>query len=355
VKPPTQADTKYVAGASRGRRAGGIWLKRFLILGVAACLLWLAFRRTPLSEIIKTLALVQPWQVAVVLAINILFHILMGLRWWFLARDDVKPVRLVDMVLVRLSAFGISYFTPGPQLGGEPLQILFLRRQHGASLARAAATVIMDRLVELLAGFIFMLLGIASLLREGLLHNVASVSPAVLIPLALLMGWPLAHILLLGGGFYPISRLLRLMPAPRALRKFWRLTRAAEHLAGGFCQRRPRAVLAGLAASLLAPILAVMEYALITSFLGMRLTPGQVMAGWTAGWLSFLVPLPGALGALEGSQIIALGSFGITRAAALSAALLLRSRDVLFGGAGFVLAARFLHQAGLRRPSADAA
>jgi uncharacterized membrane protein YbhN (UPF0104 family) len=95
----------------------------------------------------------------------------------------------------------------------------------------------------------------------------------------------------------------------------------------------------------LAPILAVMEYGLITSFLGMQLGAWQIMAGWTAGWLSFLIPLPGALGALEGSQIIALGSFGIPRAAALGAALLLRARDLLFGGAGLLLAAREMHQA----------
>ena len=96
-----------------------------------------------------------------------------------------------------------------------------------------------------------------------------------------------------------------------------------------------------------------MEYALITSFLDMRLSPWQIVAGWTAGWLSFVVPLPGALGALEGSQIIALGSFGIPRAAALGAALVLRARDLLFGGAGFLIAARHVHRALSQSGTAD--
>lgn len=355
MKPHIEERVAYRAFSPQRRPPLRVWIIRVLMLALAVGLLGLAFLRTPISEIGRSLALVRPWQVAAILAINVLFHTLMGLRWWLVARKDIQPVRLWDMVLVRLSAYGISYFTPGPQLGGEPLQILFLRRQYAASLARAAATVTMDRLLELLSGFVFMLLGLASLLHEGLLQSAGSLPPVLLLPLLFVAGWPAVHIVLLSRGYYPISQMLGVLPAPRVLSKYWRLARAAEHLAGRFCQRRPGAVLAGLAASLLAPILAVMEYGLITSFLGMRLTAWQTMAGWTAGWLSFLIPLPGAIGALEGSQIIALGSFGIPRAAALGAALLLRARDLLFGGAGLLLAARQMHRAVDGSQSANAA
>ena len=339
------------AGPAQGNHTPGAHLGvPTVIVGCCLVLLWFALRNTPLSDITRTLMLLRPWQVGVILVVNTLFHLLMGLRWWFLARADIRRVRLRDMVLVRLGAFGLSYFTPGPQLGGEPLQILFLRRQHATSFARATAIVIMDRLVELLAGFVFMVLGIASLLHEGLLRNLQPLSLGLLLPLTLVMAWPPAHIFLLWRGQYPVSGALGLVPAPRALRKIWRLIRAAEHLAGRFCQRRPGAVLAGLGASLLAASLAVMEYALITSFLDMKLSGWQTIAGWTAGWFSFVVPLPGALGALEGSQVLALGSFGISRAAALGAAFVLRARDLMFGGAGFLIATHHLHRS-VRQPA----
>jgi hypothetical protein len=340
---PAKAADDSVRTASP-RRPGRAWIARVAILCLALLLLWWAFRGTPLAEIIRTLARLQPWQVGVVMVVNIAFHVLMGMRWWFLAKPDVSQVRLLDLVFVRLGAFGLSYFTPGPQLGGEPLQVLFLRLRHSASFARATSTVIMDRLVELLAGFFFMVLGVTALLREGLMQQVSSLQPALLVPLALVMAWPLVHIFLLWRGHYPVSGALSRIPWPRAARKLLRLTRASEHLAGRFCQRRPGAVIAALVATLLGASLAVMEYALVTSFLDIRLSAWQVMAGWTSGWLSFLIPLPGALGALEGSQVIALGSCGITSAAALGVALVLRARDLLFAGAGFVLAARQLQQ-----------
>jgi lysylphosphatidylglycerol synthase-like protein len=200
----------------------------------------------------------------------------------------------------------------------------------------------MDRLVELLAGIIILPVGLTALMREGLFRNAVAPSLAILFPLALVATWPAAHIVLLLRGAHPISSLLSAFRPPASLRKAWRLIRACEHLAGRFCQRRPGAVLAGLLVTLLGASLAVMEYALITSFLDMRLSLWRIMAGWTSGWLSFLFPAPGALGAFEGSQVVALGAFGVSNATALGAALVLRGRDLLFAGAGLLLAAREL-------------
>jgi uncharacterized membrane protein YbhN (UPF0104 family) len=54
--------------------------------------------------------------------------------------------------------------------------------------------------------------------------------------------------------------------------------------------------------------------------------------------LAFLLGLPGGLGALEASQVLALGWFGQPAAVAISIALLMRGRDLLNGGLGLLLA-----------------
>jgi uncharacterized membrane protein YbhN (UPF0104 family) len=84
--------------------------------------------------------------------------------------------------------------------------------------------------------------------------------------------------------------------------------------------------------------MAVMEYALITSLLNIDLSSWQTISAWTAGWVSFLVPVPAGLGALEASQVVALGLFGATAEAAIGVSLLMRGRDIFFGGAGLLLA-----------------
>jgi len=52
--------------------------------------------------------------------------------------------------------------------------------------------------------------------------------------------------------------------------------------------------------------------------------------------------LPGGLGALEASQVFALGFFGISAASAMSLALFMRARDLLIGGLGLLLAGRMI-------------
>ena len=88
----------------------------------------------------------------------------------------------------------------------------------------------------------------------------------------------------------------------------------------------------------------VSEFALIVKFLGIPLTAWQTIAAWTAGWLSLLVPLPGGLGALEASQVFALGMFGVPAALAIGVALVMRGRDLLIGGFGLLLASRALEK-----------
>jgi uncharacterized membrane protein YbhN (UPF0104 family) len=141
-------------------------------------------------------------------------------------------------------------------------------------------------------------------------------------------------------GIYPISAALR-AALPKFKRNKWiRFIIVAEQMAGLFCQRNPRALLSATAASLAAGAGMISEYMLITSFLGIDLHSWQTVAGWATSWLSFLVPVPGGLGALEASQVFTLDAFGISAALALSVVLLIRARDLLIGGLGLLLASR---------------
>jgi len=92
--------------------------------------------------------------------------------------------------------------------------------------------------------------------------------------------------------------------------------------------------------SLLSVLGIAIEYFLMVSFLGMKINAVQVFAALTAMQVAFLMPLPGGLGALEASQVFALGAFGQPPSAAISLTLLMRARDILNGGVGLLLAGR---------------
>ena len=300
-------------------------------------LLYVALRNAPVAEIGRALAGLRPWQLALLLALNALIYALVSARWWLITRAERPAIRYLPMIPVRLSVFGVSYFTLGPQIGGEPLQVLYLQQRCGVSYTRAAASVVMDKLFELLANFVLLSFGLAAVFRSGLLSGSTHALPILLV-LGLAISWPLAHILLLYRRIYPLSAIAgRLGPGLRQ-RKPVRFLRAAERLAGQFCQRHPRSMIAAFFVSLLAAGFTVSEYALVTSFMHVQLPFWKLMTAWTTGWLSFLAPLPGGLGVLEAGQVSVLGLFGISAASALSVVLVMRGRDLLLGGLGLVLA-----------------
>ena len=311
---------------------------RAVLALVLFLLLFFALRNAPLTQILQILQGLRFWQIAALLGMNTLIYILVSARWWFIVHAENKNIRYWPLLGVRVSVFGVSYFTLGPQVGGEPLQILYLQRKYALTYTRATASVVMDKLLEFLANFFLLVFGLTAILRAGILSSGSGLPLLSLAGLAFLVLWPLVHIVLLYNRQYPLSTLLHRLPVLRRDGKFVRFTRACEHLAGQFCQRHPRALLAAILVSLLASAGTVSEYALITSFLNIGLPFWQTSAAWTAGWLSFLIPLPGGLGALEASQVFALGFFGISAASALSVTLLMRARDLLIGGLGLLLA-----------------
>ena len=314
------------------------WLIRTLVFAILALLLWWAFRKAPLAEIWAAILQLRWWQIVIILVLNLIFYIVATLRWWIIVQAENKQVPYFPLLGVRVSVFGVSYFTLGPQVGGEPLQILALQRRYGLTYTHATATVLMDKLLEFLVDFFMLAIGLTAFLRVGVLAESGLQFSGDLLLLAFLIFWPPIHLTLLYNQHYPLSGLVRRLPFIRKKSKPVRFLRAAERLAGRFCQRHPRRLLAAIGCSILAGAGMLLDYALMTTFLNIPLPFWHMTAGWMMGWVSLVMPLPGGLGALEASQVFTLGKFGFTAAAALSLALFMRGRDMLIGGVGLLLA-----------------
>jgi glycosyltransferase 2 family protein len=316
-------------------RKGLLWLAVFAGL---VFLLWWAFHKAPLVEIWAAIRQLQWWQIAVILALNALFYVVATLRWWIIIRADNKHIPFFPLLAVRVSVFGVSYFTLGPQVGGEPLQVLALQRRYALTYTHATATVLMDKILEFLVDFLLLATGLTAILRVGVLAESSLQFSGDLLLLAFLIFWPPIHLILLYKGRYPLSGLVHRIPFIKKNSKPVRFLRAAERLAGRFCQRHPARLLAAGACSLLGGAGMLLDYALMTAFLNIPLPFWQMVAGWIMGWISLVMPLPGGLGALEASQVFTLGKFGFSAAVALSLTLVMRGRDMLIGGLGLLLA-----------------
>lgn len=316
----------------KGKRSPVLWLLLGLLaLGLFA---W-ALRGVALAEIGQALSQISGEQILVLFLVNGAIVLLLGLRWWLILNAQGHKLPFLGVTSYRLAAFGVSYFTPGPHFGGEPLQVIFLRQRHSLDNSSALASVTLDKVMDLLSNFGFLSIGIAVVLRNGLLGSeflfgVQAVS-------AFLLVLPLLYLFALLRGWGFVTHLLA-----KAEQNWATLAKDGEEQLIVLLREKQNLVVQSLMVSALVWFALLFEYWLGLRFLGLDLSLVQLLAIVVAARLAMLAPTPGALGALEAAQVVAMQSQGFDPAYGLSLSLLIRARDLLFGGLGLWLGGRLL-------------
>ncbi len=263
-------------------------------------------------------------------------------RWRVFVHTLPLSISLSTLFQARLAAFSLSYFTPGPQFGGEPLQVIALH-QRGAPASAATATVALDKLVELITNFAVLALGVVALWGVGLGDPSSRVGVSLLA--VGLLALPLLYLALLWRGHSPFAALFRWMASQRRegrLRQVLGMLAESEALAGELARTRPDVFMRALLWAGLAWGLMLVEFGFSVRFLGATLSPLEVLAALAGARFAFLLPIPGGLGALASSQALIFSALGYDPNIALALTLYIRARDLLMGFTGALLAARLL-------------
>lgn len=323
------------------QRRTGWWLV-LLWLGTIGLLL-LALRRVPLSQVGEVLSRLDVGQVLALILVNLVVLMLMAARWGLLLRIFGARVSLPSLLAYRLAGFGMSYVTPGPQFGGEPLQVHLLHRRQGTALETAIASVFLDRLVDLLVNFTFLAVGSLTILMAGV--GKGWLGPGIWLPILALLLLPASHLIALAKGKRPAARLLDMLAGrfglgrrlASALQRAAELTGLAERQIGALLCDQPIAFARVLCIALLTWLGMILEYWLCLRFLGVAASLPEVISALTAARLAFLAPLPAGLGALEASQALAAQLLGWGSAVGIATSMVIRARDVLFAVLGLGL------------------
>lgn len=318
----------------------------FALWAVAILLFVLVLQSVSLPDIWNILRRLRWWQIWLLAIANGLVLLLMNGRWWLILRGQGYSVPYLTLTGYRLAGAGLSYLTPGPQFGGEPLQVLLIERNHQVPRATAIAAIALDKTFELIINASFLVAGIILVWQTQLLGNIA-VWQMVLIPF-LLLSLPLTFLFSLQLGWQPftclaqlISRFLSRHLHPHRLNVVQRLQQgiqASEQQLIQFCHGQPHTLTHVFLISWLAWGTLMTEFWLMLSLLGIPLTFTEMLITLTAARIAILLPLPGGLGTLEASQVIVLTRLGFSPATALSFSLLVRVRDVLLSCLGLVWA-----------------
>ena len=314
------------------------FLRIFLWL-IVPIVMWWAFKDVSFSEIGKVFQRVSFQGILILIGLNGIIFLLFSSRWWLILFAQGYRRSYFALTGYRLASFGVTYFTPGPQFGGEPLQVYLLKQRETVPTEVAAASVAVDKLLELLANFSFLLVGVMVVFFSDVLSS--STRTELLILPASLLVFPLTYLVALWYDRRPISwlsgnltarfpRMARLKVADQAIR-------GTEDQVARFCKENPIALLAAALLSIFIWVLMVFEFSLMVRFLGVHLNLFQVLTALTAARIAFLLPLPAGLGSLEAGQVMAMGLIGVNPVLGLSLSLFIRVRDVFLGGVGLWL------------------
>lgn len=300
-----------------------------LIVGVGL-FVW-SLRAAPLREIASVLAQLQAWQIFLILLVNSGIIFLFALRWWLILRQQGYRLSYAAVTGYRLAGFALSFFTPGQHFGGEPLQVLLLRQNHKVPGSTALTGVALDKAIELFSNFLVLTIGLLLLFGSGFLNGLGINQVLFLsIPILIL---PALYLFFTGKGARPLSRLIARLKGRLADG-----LKQTEKQLGELVRTHPRLLLQGLGVSALVWAVLFFEFWLMLRFLGLDLDSTQLLSVVIAGRVALLSPTPGALGALEASQVLVMQAIGFDPAYGLSLSLLIRARDIFFALIGVGIA-----------------
>ncbi|MFC1748428.1 lysylphosphatidylglycerol synthase transmembrane domain-containing protein [Pseudomonadota bacterium] len=301
----------------------------FLVLGVV--LFVAVILQTGIGEIWHTIRTFSLFNFCAFLFLSFLNFCLYTLRWDLIIRNiygDKPNVKFHKLFLHRMSGFAISYLTPSAQTGGEPMRVMMLSDDK-VPTKHATASVIIDKALEIASLFVFIGVGMGLAIIDGSLPGKTEILLiAVLVALVFIIFWFYFTSIKNIGFFSSIIRVLHINKIKRFRRIEEKILGIEEQMAV-FYRKHLSTFMLLIVISFFISAFLLLEHYLIARFLGVQLTFFQTFIVSTLPYIAYIIPIPGALGLLEGGHAATFALLGIN-INAFVLVFIIRIRDLVF-------------------------
>lgn len=288
-------------------------------VAVSVVFAWLALRDVRWAEAWRAVHQCNYWWLAPSLAALALAVLLKVIRWRYLFRAEMRPP---FAAVTRALLIGFFFNNILPARTGEAARIVALNREAGTSRAETAATIVVERVFDVLALFVLLFVTLPWLPHVSWLRAAAIFAIALAVAVAVVV---LARL-----GDLPLQRLLR----PLARLPFASPERV-HHLGLN--------TLHGLAAIRSVRLALVSSLLTVATWLALALSTWLLMRGFdlrlpflagllvvVAVNLALVLPSsPAGLGVFEAATLVALNAYGVPRTQAVSYALVLHAVNLV--------------------------
>ncbi len=334
---------------------------QFIGILLVLLLCWWSLRTIRLQEIWYTLRHLTATNIALLVLANFVVLATLNGRWWLFLYGQGYVIPFWRLLGYRVAAFAVSYFTPGPHFGGEPLQVYLVSKYHAVPTPVSITAVTLDKLLELVVNLLVLIASIGLILQQGVLTDALS-QRALYLTLGVLMV-PVLLLATFWRGRAPLSTLFASVsrqhptstqPSDHWLARWSQTIRHSEAQAIALWRATPAIFLVACAVSIVSWGALIGEFWYMTYTLGLGLSFVQAITLLLAMRVAILLPMPAGLGVLEASLAMATAALGLSPAAGISLGLLIRVRDVNVGMVGLWLGGTALRRyARQTTPSAE--
>ncbi|MFC1655856.1 lysylphosphatidylglycerol synthase transmembrane domain-containing protein [Patescibacteria group bacterium] len=274
--------------------------------------------------------------------VNFLFLLLVSLvnfglftwRWSMIIKLHLKKTgqkspSFVRLFLHRMSAYAVSYLTPTATSGGEPVRVFFLQEDK-IDTKTAVSTIVIDKVFEYTALILFIFSGLLVAIIEGSIFSgkVEIMLGGGIILFGTLIFWfyysTMKHI----GFFSSVFRFFRLNKIKRLKGFEEGIVKIEKKMAYFYTKHIPSFIFM-MFLSFVMVFFMVFEHFIIAYFMGVKLTFLQSFLSATIPGISYMLPIPGALGALETSHAGIFVLLGVSINVFVFV-LIMRLRDLIF-------------------------
>lgn len=267
------------------------------------------------------LAKIDIGEITILVCTNVAIFLLFCVRWWVIFCGMKINIPLQSIIKNRLVGFAISYITPGPQLGGEPLQIHLLKTVNNVETVPATSSLFLERYVDFLANFSFLLFATLYLVLHDKLPNIL-----------LLLSLPIfvAYVSIIVFYVQQIPCFSIVLSKCQRLKKISSLVYEVEKNIIAFVVKAQHYCLILFILSMAIWLLTIYEMWFTLYSLDLVLSLTDTLMILVTLRIALLTPLPGSAGVLEYSQMWIISYLKFDHNISAITALFIRGRDACF-------------------------
>ncbi|WP_445369404.1 lysylphosphatidylglycerol synthase transmembrane domain-containing protein [Methylomonas sp. BW4-1] len=308
-----------------------LWLPALMLVGAV-------LNQLPLTAITRSIEALSISQWLAWIGSNLAIVLVAAQRWWVLSNLLKLPVGVAQLLLIRQAGQAVNFITPGPQFGGEPLQIFWLYKRCHLPLHGALLSLGLDRFYELWINFSILVLAVLLLLASPAVavtnwREILLSLTAILLTLSLFGWFILKRPEQILAGLKRLARRWQQHPRLQNIETHWQ--RLGSDLKAAVTAGKP-ALCKAFIFSLCGWAGLLLELWLLLGVFDFAVDMSAFLVVLVAMRLSFLLPLPGGVGSLEAALFWAFHYLSWPAEAAVGLIALMRLRDaiMLIGGLG---------------------